>query len=406
MKKLYLLFPLLLFVFIGFCFSQDVTIAVFDFENNGLEQSEVRILTDELQSKLVQVGGYKVVERRKIDNILKEQKYQMSGCVDECMIEIGNTLGARQIITGNIGKLGKKYNVIANLIDVETGGFIRSSSYNTDGDISLLLEGMSQIAYELTDSTPPISATEYKVSIGKIYIAEKDFNRSVFGNSLHIAIIVYEDQKKVIQVGGRSRGLIGINKSIRLSFKPNSVYKILIRETDGIITKPVSYIYTSKNGEWPFDKKKISFGKGSYIEVSQDPPFPVDDTKYPIYRFLHKTINEHFYTKSSNPKGSWIAEGVEFYAYNEQVEGTVPIYRFLHNSYKDHFYTRNSNPDGNWKKQGVEFYAYPTSVEGTVPIYRYYSKSNRDHFYTTESSLEGDWIEQGIEFYAFPNTEK
>ena len=196
----------------------------------------------------------------------------------------------------------------------------------------------------------------------------------------------------------------------KLSFKPNSVYKILIRETDGIITKPVSYTYTSKNGEWPFDKKKISFGRGSYIEVSQDPPFPVDDTKVPIYRFFHKTINEHFYTKSSNPKGSWIAEGVEFYAYNEQVEGTVPIYRFLHNSYKDHFYTRNSNPDGNWKKQGVEFYAYPTSVEGTVPVYRYYSKVNKDHFYTTEfspeSSLEGDWIKQGIEFYAFPSFKK
>ena len=131
-----------LLLFIGLSFAQDITIAVFDFENNGLEDSEIRILTDELQSQLIQIGGYKIVERRKIENIFKEQKYQLSGCVDECLIEIGNTLGAKQIITGNIGKLGKKYNTVANLVDVSTGEFLNSSSFSTVGDISMLLDGM------------------------------------------------------------------------------------------------------------------------------------------------------------------------------------------------------------------------------------------------------------------------
>jgi len=41
------------------------TIAVFDLENNGLKDSEIRILTERLRSELVKIGGYTVVERKK-----------------------------------------------------------------------------------------------------------------------------------------------------------------------------------------------------------------------------------------------------------------------------------------------------------------------------------------------------
>ena len=63
---------------------------VFEFENNGLEPFEVRQLSTRLESELVKLGKYNVVERNKIDEILKEQKLKMSGCVEECLIEIGN----------------------------------------------------------------------------------------------------------------------------------------------------------------------------------------------------------------------------------------------------------------------------------------------------------------------------
>ena len=74
-------------LFIGLAWGQ-TTIAVFDFENNGLKKYEVRQLSTRLESEVVKIGGFRVVERTKIDEILKEQKFQMSGCVDECLIEI------------------------------------------------------------------------------------------------------------------------------------------------------------------------------------------------------------------------------------------------------------------------------------------------------------------------------
>ena len=54
--------------------AQNVTIAVFDFENNGgLEPSEVKILSARLQSEMVKAGGYKVVERKKIEKIFESK---------------------------------------------------------------------------------------------------------------------------------------------------------------------------------------------------------------------------------------------------------------------------------------------------------------------------------------------
>ena len=89
------IFPILLFI--GLAWGQ-TTIAVFDFSNNGLSNNEVSTLTDRLRTELVNVSEFKVVERSKIDDILKEQKFQLSGCVDECLLEIGKMLGANEIV--------------------------------------------------------------------------------------------------------------------------------------------------------------------------------------------------------------------------------------------------------------------------------------------------------------------
>ena len=44
------------FIFINFIVSQNITIAVFDFGNNGLKNNEVRQLLTRLESELVELG--------------------------------------------------------------------------------------------------------------------------------------------------------------------------------------------------------------------------------------------------------------------------------------------------------------------------------------------------------------
>ena len=139
--------PLLLFI--GLAWGQ-TTIAVFDFENNGLKKYEVRQLSTRLESEVVKIGGFRVVERTKIDEIMKEQKFQMSGCVDECLIEIGKMLGAKQIILGSVGELAGLYTITVKLVDAETGELIRTSNYDAENGLKELLKiGLEVIAYEL-----------------------------------------------------------------------------------------------------------------------------------------------------------------------------------------------------------------------------------------------------------------
>ena len=153
-----------LILFIGLAWGE-TTIAVFDLENNGLKDSEVRTLTDRLQSELVKVGDYTVVERKKIEKIFEEQKFQMSGCVEECLIEIGMLLGAKEIVIGDVGKFGTTYTINARLVDATTGEIIRASDFDTDGSIDGLLKtGMQIIAMELSGQkakkTKPIQVYE------------------------------------------------------------------------------------------------------------------------------------------------------------------------------------------------------------------------------------------------------
>tara|TARA_Y100000591_G_scaffold257596_1_gene229694 strand:- start:1046 stop:1876 length:831 start_codon:yes stop_codon:yes gene_type:complete len=141
-----------LFIFIGLAWGK-TTIAVFEFENNGLEPYEVRQLSTRLESELVKIGKYDVVERSKIDEILKEQKLQMSGCVEECLIDVGKMLGAKQIIIGSAGKLGSIYTITAKLVDATSGKMLRTSDFDTnDGIGSLAINGMKQIALELAEA--------------------------------------------------------------------------------------------------------------------------------------------------------------------------------------------------------------------------------------------------------------
>jgi len=139
-------------LFIGLPFAQDITIAVLEFEGKGVSQSETSTLTDRLRDEILKKGVYNVLERGLMDDVLKEQGFQQSGCVtSECAVEVGNMLGVQQMIGGSIGKVGNMYTVSARIIDVGTGEVLKSANYDLIGGIEeLLMNGMNQVASELS----------------------------------------------------------------------------------------------------------------------------------------------------------------------------------------------------------------------------------------------------------------
>jgi len=127
------------------------TLAVLDLDAKGLEKTQAEILTNRLRSNAVSLGIYEVVERQKMQEILDEQEFQLSGCTtDACAVEVGQLLGVQKMISGSIGAIGKVYTVELRLLDVETGKIERSATYDFQGELEILLmEGMHNALLKL-----------------------------------------------------------------------------------------------------------------------------------------------------------------------------------------------------------------------------------------------------------------
>ena len=120
-------------------------IAILDFDGYGVSQMEALVLTNRLGTHMVQLGRYQVIERGQMEQILQEQDFQMTGCTsNECAVEIGRVLGCEQMLAGSFGKIGSIYTIDMRIIDVESGGILRTTSYDVRGDVErLLTEGLA-----------------------------------------------------------------------------------------------------------------------------------------------------------------------------------------------------------------------------------------------------------------------
>ena len=126
-------------------------IAVVDFRCNNVSDGDCRALTDRLRTELFNTNHYKVIEREMMEQIIKEQGFQQSGCsTDECMVEVGKLIGVEKIVGGSISKVGKTYSVLSRIVSVETGKILKGATYDYKGEIDeLLTTGMKMVAYEL-----------------------------------------------------------------------------------------------------------------------------------------------------------------------------------------------------------------------------------------------------------------
>jgi len=151
MKKL-----IIIIVSILFSMSNGIaqtTIAIIDFDARDISASEVATLTDRFRDELTKTKQYIVIERGKMEEVLREQGFQQSGCSsDECVVEVGQLIGVQQMVGGSIGKVGNVFTLSARIIDVESGTILNVTNYDHLGDISgLLTVGMRNAVQQLLE---------------------------------------------------------------------------------------------------------------------------------------------------------------------------------------------------------------------------------------------------------------
>jgi hypothetical protein len=101
----------------------NATVAILSVYSNDRNSSELVI--SELEYKFVESGKFKIVDRRRLDQIRNEQNFQMSGEVsDNSAVSIGNMLGATIVITGDISGAGSSQRLVLKALDVKSAQII------------------------------------------------------------------------------------------------------------------------------------------------------------------------------------------------------------------------------------------------------------------------------------------
>lgn len=118
--------------------------------------TEASALTNRLIEELMKTRSFKVIERAQVEEILKEQGINQSGCVDAtCIVEAGKLLGAQIMVAGAVDKIGQTYSVSARLVDVETSQMLLTDHIDHKGEIDGLLQKMRELAQALARSELP-----------------------------------------------------------------------------------------------------------------------------------------------------------------------------------------------------------------------------------------------------------
>lgn len=132
-------------------FPETVPIAVISLEANGVPREEAMTLTDRLRSILVTSGKFEVLERERMDALLREQSLELSGAVnkDDFMVKAGKLLEVRKMIGGSVGKVGETFALSLRMVDVATGKVERTLDREHRGKAEGLLAVIGEMGNAL-----------------------------------------------------------------------------------------------------------------------------------------------------------------------------------------------------------------------------------------------------------------
>lgn len=105
------------------------TVAVLGFESDDFcLDSRTGTMSDLLSDELVRIEGITVLELKRIDRVIEEMDFQMSGWTDAKTVKAaGKMLNADCVITGSVSTLGATLYVTARMIEVESAKVVYSA---------------------------------------------------------------------------------------------------------------------------------------------------------------------------------------------------------------------------------------------------------------------------------------
>jgi len=222
--------------FTSLAFSQETktTAAVIDLEvKEGVSSGVASMLSDYLRTQLVNTNKFTIVTRENMEQVLKEQKFQLSGCTSqECVVQMGQLLGVRKMFTGSIGKIGATHIINLKIINIENGKIERAETeqcLNCKEDA--LLVSVENIAYKII-SVPKPKKEEKGKGKGIIKISSAPAGADVYVNTDYKGKtpVTTEVNEGSNEIALYRQGYISVVKTIEIKAKEEKIIEISLEE--------------------------------------------------------------------------------------------------------------------------------------------------------------------------------
>ncbi len=250
-----------------------MSVAVNDLDPKGIDMETADVISDRLRTELFKTGFFTVVERGQMEEILKEQGFQQSGCIsDACSVEMGQLLGVANMIAGTIGKVGETFTINLRLIDVGTGKILFTANIDLRGKIDdVLSKSTVDIAKKLVENIYPTDTVqtmkkeqkekETVIKKGKLTVITEPTGATVLLNLDKKGMTPYSDS--AINVGEYALAIkmlhyTPINKSIKIVAGETLEKHYKLKRTK-------SYIISEKASEKKVSKSKAAVSRKKKI---------------------------------------------------------------------------------------------------------------------------------------------
>lgn len=125
---------------------------VYDFATTAEQYRPVALLLSEaLREEIHSRGTYNLVNRENLQQLLNEMKFQQSGLVDASQaVQLGKGAGAQEIVTGNLGALGRTVLLQSKRTDIQSMLNLAFASLKSEpGKEDLLLAHLAEMVDKL-----------------------------------------------------------------------------------------------------------------------------------------------------------------------------------------------------------------------------------------------------------------
>jgi TolB-like protein len=145
-------------------------VAIIYFENSSDDPTLNKLkkgLADMMITDLSNINMLNIVERDRLEAILKEQKLSKSAQVDPATAaKVGKLLGAQVILTGGYFEMMGSLRIDARFIDVETGKILKSDG--VDGATSSFFKIQKQLSWKIIKNLDTKISDKEKADLTKI----------------------------------------------------------------------------------------------------------------------------------------------------------------------------------------------------------------------------------------------